>query len=117
MRTQYLNPEHGERALRVLPACLMHLSSERQAPAPGSLAAGPAAVGTMDPRRLLTVLAQAVKSLVVEIVKVPDTKPARRGDGDDDEWWRDEEAAAAPGNVPTHMSDAALHGFAHLHHL
>ncbi len=88
---QYLNPEHGQRMMPLLPACVSALltpppTTARQAPATAHHAPTTA-------RQLLTVLSQAMNSLVVEMVKLD------------------------KGEVPLHMSDAALAGFCHLHHL
>lgn len=84
----YLNPDHGQRALKALPGCVEHILSKNLANPSINASMGGAA-----PRWLLRVLAQAMNSLVVEMVRLD------------------------KGDVPTHMSDAALRGFAHLHHL
>jgi hypothetical protein len=79
---QYLNLEHGQRALTALPQCINGIL-------------GAPAAATVHERELLAVLSLLMNSLVVEVVA----------------------GGAATKGVSRHMSDAALQGFCHLHHL
>jgi hypothetical protein len=84
--------------MRLLPSCVRLMLGKSAPPTTSRLSA---AISAVEPEQLLFVLSQAMNSLVVEVVKA-DNSSSRSGD---------------ERLVPLHMSDAALRGFVHLHHL
>ena len=102
----YLNPTHGTRALQLLPSYLRGMQQR-------TCSTGPLATNTpMEPRALLTVLAQLLNSLVVQLV---DLKPSSSTSTTRAPTGYGYEAPAA--GVSRQLSDAALQTFCHLHHL
>uniref|UniRef100_A0A7R9Z6N5 UBC core domain-containing protein n=1 Tax=Chlamydomonas euryale TaxID=1486919 RepID=A0A7R9Z6N5_9CHLO len=102
----YLNPEHGQRCLRALPAFLAGLSDSSCSlgrPEDESRRA-------LDARRLLSVLGHLLNSLMVELmggVVVTDGGGGGSGSGGNNQ----------PDGGGRALCDAALAAFCHLHHL
>ncbi|GAX72905.1 hypothetical protein CEUSTIGMA_g360.t1 [Chlamydomonas eustigma] len=93
----YLNPGHGERALKALPMCLNPILYRSPVTTP------------LPPNDLLAIMGLLMNSLVVEVAagssleSTPDVHVGNNQQGG--------------AHVPRHLSDAALQGFCHLHHL